>query len=461
MVTRRGFVAGSAAAFAGVSILREGFARALPPASDKPLRLAVLGTKYELGCELQKLTDRFLVGYPFDGDWHHPPVKVVSLYLDQPVRKASAAPSEFELTMSGKARAIVQAGRKQAPPLSGQAQPRVIEDPASLTDTDLSSRRAKEFGFHLYRSIPEALRCGGDQLAVDAVLCVVEQGDYPANDLGQVLLPQYDFFQQCAEVFRTETKACPYFNHRNLGFSFLEAQAMLQTAKELNIPLMAGTSMPWAFRLPEIALEPGSDVQEALMVGAGDLHGSAYDALEALHALLEPRKGGETGIRSVQLLQGDAVWAAQANQRWSLDLLRSALSRSDTPLGLSVLDGRPQDLVTRDVLPQLVKDPQAICMEYQDGLRSTLLLLNGAIRDFNTALQVSDHGILSTQFLMTPAPNETHGAHLAAAIEQFYLQRKAPCPIQRALLSTGVLQGCFQSRHQAGIALHTPYLRMS
>ena len=41
-------------------------------------------------------------------------------------------------------------------------------------------------------------------------------------------------------------------------------------------------------------------------------------------------------------------------------MLSSALSRSDTPLGLTLVDGRTQDLVESGELPRRVKNPAAI-----------------------------------------------------------------------------------------------------
>jgi hypothetical protein len=78
-----------------------------------------------------------------------------------------------------------------------------------------------------------------------------------------------------------------------------------------------------------------------------------------MQCMLERRKGGETGVKAVQLLEGDDVWTAGQAGRWSKDLLTSALSRSDTPLGLTLLDGRNQDLVGDGALPQLVKNSAA------------------------------------------------------------------------------------------------------
>ena len=104
--------------------------------------------------------------------------------------------------------------------------------------------------------------------------------------------------------------------------------------------------------------------------------------------------------------------------------MSSALSRSDTPLGLTVLDGRTQDLALPGVLPQLVKDPAAYCIEYNDGTRATLLMLNGAIRDFNISARVTGRGMVSTQFFMPPAPNQTYSACLATKIEQMFADRE-------------------------------------
>jgi hypothetical protein len=84
----------------------------------------------------------------------------------------------------------------------------------------LSRARAQQFGFRLCSNIAEASRCGGDRIAVDAVLAIVEQDDYSINDREQILLPSYDFFQQCAQVFEDEKRAVPYFHHKQLCYSF-------------------------------------------------------------------------------------------------------------------------------------------------------------------------------------------------------------------------------------------------
>ena len=225
---------------------------------------SVIGTSYSLsiGWAMQTIADRFLVGYPYEGEWRMlaRTMQVVSMYLD-------ARPHGGE-GVHGVVRTVP-------------------EDRA-----DLSEGRAKEFGFRLCNNIPEALRCGGTRLAVDAVLCVVEQDDYPRNHKDQVLYPRYDFFQQCVQVFEEERRAVPYFNHENLSFSYPEAKSMVEASERLKFPLLAGSSLPVTYRIPEVDIPLGAKVVEAVMVGVGTPDGMDFDALEAMQAMLERRAGG-------------------------------------------------------------------------------------------------------------------------------------------------------------------------
>jgi hypothetical protein len=431
MLTRRRFLGYSALTTAMMAyrpLLGSAGAQTPRDPSRPVVRLAVLGNMYHLGSSLQTISDRFLVGYPFEGDWHMPDVQVVSMYLETKP---------------------VEVGPAYGP---GRIAPLKLERDV------LSQGRAKEFGFRLCRNIPEALRCGGDKLAVDAVLVVLEQGEYLHNHKGQILYPRFDFFQQCAQVFETEGRAVPYFNHESLSFSFQEARSMVATAERLKFPLMAGSSLPVTWRIPDVDIPMGAQIEEAVMVGIGGIDGMDFDALEALQCMLERRKGGETGVKSVQFLEGDDVWAAGESGRWSKELLSSAQSRSDALQGLTVMDGRPQDMVASGVLPQLVRDPSAYCIEYNDGTRATLLMLNGADADFTFAARVAGHGIIATQFFNSPTPNVTYSASLTSKIEEMYMTKKAPYSVHRTLLTSGILEACLNSRSRQDQKIETPHL---
>ncbi len=374
-------------------------------------RIALIGTVYKYLSHVQHIADRFLVGYPRDGAWHRPEIKIVSAYIDQ------------------------------------------------RTADDLSGARSLEFGFTVYPTIAEALRCGGSSLAVDAVLLIAEHGEYPRNEKGQILYPRHEFFRQCVEVFEKDGRAVPVYNDKHLSYSFEKAKWMVEASRRLKFPMLAGSSLPVTWRLPELELARGCDIQEALMVGEGGSDAMDYHALEAMQCMIERRRGGETGVRSAELVDGPAVWKAGAEGRWSKELLISALSRSDTPLGLTVQDGRTQDLVGSGELPRLVKNPAAYFIEHNDGLKTTLLMLNGAIQDFNFAARVRGLGVRSCQFLLTPVPNVTYSACLAANIEELFATGRAPYPVERTLLVSGALESCLTSRME-GHRLSTPHLNV-
>jgi len=432
MLTRRRFLGYSAltpAMLAYRPLLRLGMTQTPTGSTHPPIRLAVIGTSYHYGSAMQTMVDRFLVGYPREGDWHMPNVKVVSMYLD---------------------------GLRHG----GEGVHGVVD--AKLDDSlDLSEGRSKEFGFGRYNNIPEALRCGGTHMAVDAVIAIVEQGDYRRNHREQILYPRFDFFQQCAQVFEEEGTSVPYFNHGSLSFSFPEAQSVVATSERLKFPLLAGSSLPVTFRIPDTDIPFGAQIDEAVMVGLGTIDVDDFDALEAMQSMMERRKGGETGVKAVQLLEGDDVWSAGDSGRWSKELLSSALSRSDAIQGLTVIDGRPQDLVAAGALPQLVKDPAAYCIEYNDGTRATLLMLNGANQDFVFSARVRGEGLIATQFFRAPTPNVKSSACLAEKIEEMFTSRNAPYPAKRTALTSGILEACLNSREHLNQRMETPQLSVT
>ena len=374
-------------------------------------RVAVVATVWTYLSHAQHMCDRMLVGYPHRGSWHFPDLQVVSLYVDQ------------------------------------------------KPDGDQSQQRAGEFGFTVYPSIEETLCCGRDQLDVDAVVIIGEHGDYPRNPKGQILYPRYEFFQEVVKTFAASERSVPVFNDKHLSYSFDKAQQMVAKSRRMEFPFLAGSALPVTWRMPEVELPLGCEVEDALMVGVGSSDAMDYHALEAMQCMLERRQGGETGVRSVQMLTGDAVWKSGDEGRWSDALLSSALSRSDLILGKTLVDARPQDLVGSGELPRLVKNPAAYFLEYVDGTRAALLMLNGAVGDFTFAARVRGMSeIQSTQFHLPAEPNVTYSACLVSKIEEMIMADRAPYPVERTLLVSGILESCLQSRLQGHASIETPHL---
>tara|TARA_B100001115_G_scaffold184428_1_gene186852 strand:- start:2110 stop:3285 length:1176 start_codon:yes stop_codon:yes gene_type:complete len=375
-------------------------------------RIAVVATIYSYLSHAQHFADRFMVGYPYGGKWHYPDMDVVSLYVDQ------------------------------------------------KPEGDQSADRAREFGFDVYPTIAETLRCGTDKIAVDAVLIIGEHGEYPNNEKGQKLYPRYEFFKECVQVFEEDGRAVPIYNDKHLSYNFDKAKEMIDDGQRLDFAILAGSSLPVTWRLPDVELEKGCEVSEALMVGCGGSDPMDYHALEAMQCMIERRKGGETGIKQVQMIEGDDVWKALDEGRFSHRLLEAALSRSDTPCGKTDEDGRTQDLLGNGELPVLVEEPTAYFIEHNDGLKTTLLMLNGAIKDFCFACE-ADGEIVSTQFFLSPTPNVTYSACLVAKIEEMIETEKAPFPAERTLIVSGVLESCLNSKMEDHKTLKTPHLSVT
>ncbi|MCB1022401.1 MAG: hypothetical protein H6509_15520 [Bryobacterales bacterium] len=401
MIDRRTFFSLAAA---GLASSADSFAQGAPK------RIAVVTTIYRYLSHAQHMADRFLVGYPYDGVWHQPKMEIVSLYVDQ------------------------------------------------HPEGDQSQERAKEFGFKVYPSIAEALRCGGDKLACDAVLLIGEHGDYPSNDLGQKLYPRYEFFKQIVKVFEEDGRVVPVYNDKHLSYSFDKAKEMVADSQRLKFPMLAGSSLPVTWRLPNLELPLGCEIEDALMVGVGGSDPMDYHALEAMQCMVERRKGGESGVKRVEMIEGDAVWKAGEAGRWSKELLTSAISRSDTPMGVGDTASRPHDMVGSGEIYKLVEKPAAYFIERNDGLHTTLLMLNGAVKDYTFACKVKGmRSPQSLQFFLTPTPNVTYSACLIHGIEEMFATGKAPYPVERTLIVSGALEACLKSR-KAGKPLETPYL---
>ena len=377
-------------------------------------KLALIATVWDWRSHANHMGERFLAGYPRDGRWHRPEIDVVGVYVDQRPKG------------------------------------------------DLSRQRAEVYGFKVYPTIAEALRLGTDKIAVDAVLLIAEHGDYADNEKGQKLYPRYEFFEQIMDVFRRDGRAVPVFNDKHLSYSFEKAKRMVAASKELRFPLLAGSSLPVTYRVPPIELPLNGAIEDALMIGVGGSDAMDYHALEAMQCMVERRRGGETGVRAVQLIEGDEVWRAGKAGRWSRRLLEGALARSDSRSGIGLSDGRPQDLAHSGELEKLVQSPSAYFIEYNDGFRATLLMLNGAVQDFTFAAKVRGlSDVQSTQFFLGPGPNVTYSACLMGKVEEMIVSGFAPYPVERTLLVSGTLERCLESRISDHCRLATPELSVS
>lgn len=303
---------------------------------------------------------------------------------------------------------------------------------------DLSRGLAQKHGFRIFPTIREALTLGGSDLAVDAVCFVGEHGDYPTNDRGQKLYPRYELLEPIVEVFRQTGKSVPVFSDKHLSYSWRKAKTMYGWSRELNFPLMAGSSIPLTVRTPEVEIPYGGVVESAVALGYGGLDAYGFHTLESLQCMVERRKGGETGIRSVEWLEGEAVWKWRDTAGgWSVPLLKAALSRCRT-----VKPGRMEDNV---------KTPVAFLIDYRDGLKAAAYMLDGHSSGWAVAGKVKGVADPVATFFGQPSQSDrarplAHFDGLVHCMEEMFVTGKPVYPVERTLLTTCALSMLFESR---------------
>jgi hypothetical protein len=213
--------------------------------------------------------------------------------------------------------------------------------------------------------------------------------------------------------------------------------------------------------MPAVDLPLGSEVEEVMCVAIGAVDSYDFHALEVIQCMAERRKGGETGVTALQALRGEAVWKAMAAGRWAAggwapELFEACLCRSQTLAQGPTFSHRHP---TAEQMRAWVKEPVAYRFEYADGVKATMLLMNGLVGDFTFAARVKGRAEpLSTLFYLPPNPNVVYSAALMAKAEEMFLTGRAPYPVERTLLTTGLVAAGMRSLAEGQKRLETPHL---
>jgi hypothetical protein len=309
----------------------------------------------------------------------------------------------------------------------------------------MSRERAKKYNVPIFRTVADALTLGDDKLAVDGVLLIGEHGDYPMNDKEQKLYPRFEMFLKIADVFRQSGRSVPVFNDKHLSWSWRQAKRMVEISRELKFPMLAGSSAPVAVRVPAVDTPFGAAQRHAVAISYSGLDIYGFHVLEALQAMTERRRGGETGVRSVQCLQRQDCWNFIEQNGWTKSLFDTALSRSNTRK-----QGDPR---------ALVKEPTVFVLDYNDGLKAAAFLMTGLVQDFTVAVDVEGQAqTVSTLMNLQNGKPHHHFGCLVKNIEKMFETGKAPYPVERTMLTSGILDFALESRIQRYKKLETPQL---
>lgn len=345
---------------------------------DRTLRkIAFVCEEFSVKGNSQQLLDRFLIGYPRDGEFHRCGAEV----------HAWAGPGVDEAEVG---------------------------------------RRVADQSLHRHGTVQEA--AGG----ADGIVFVPGH----VQNAGPL--------KKCIEAAR---EGAAVFVYGAIAGDAGAAKEIVSLAGANKVALASGTSPAVTWRLPEVDVSAGAPVRRALIVVQGESPMAELYGLDGLLPVLERRAKGERGVRSVRGVKGEAVWTEEVLPR---RLLEAAISRSDSPQGDPVKDGRTQDLVGLGLAPKLAKNPRAWVMEHTDGVRSTIAVLDGVVADFNFAVELGDGKIVSAQVYRPPGPQRHEFSRVAEVIEKFFASGKAPWLVRRSVLTAGLL-GVFAKGEEGSI----------
>lgn len=370
-------------------------------------RIALIVTTYFEHSHADVIAGRLLDGYFWDGRHCASRVEVVSMYLEQ-------------LGAIG-------------------------DDGAKRPDIGISI--SDRHGVPRFPTVAEAIGCGQGGVAVDGVVIIGEHGDYGYSAIGQKLYPRRRLFDDAVATMISAGRFVPVFNDKHLAWSFTDALAMYQTALRLGIPFLAGSSLPLTWRVPVGAQWPlGAEMTDLVVVGHGPKEIYDFHSLETMQVHAERRAGGETGVASVQGLSGPA--AARAMNDGSVN---------------SDLFGRALDALHLDEASykRAGDEPQNVfIINYTDGLRAAVVNCEGSLKGF-AAAAAGPRAELACHMWLEKKPRFGHFTFLVRQLEALFLANRAPYPVERTLLTTGLLEVALRSVHQDGTPQETPELSLA
>jgi hypothetical protein len=351
-------------------------------------KIAFVLDEFKLDSPAQHLLDRFLAGFHRDGKWTRPEDRLVAVSI-----------------------------------------------PDEEWNAELD-HRVKDFDLRRTKSLLEALQ------DADGVVVVGKGVVGEANDV------------KLRFIVKSVPEGCPVFIHGAAGIEANSVGRLRVMAIERKIPIASGTTVPVTWRLPEFYIERGMKLKRALAVVHGDFPAADFFGLEATMPI--------TGRRAVEKIQHEVGPELRTKEkRWMVtgvaarylredirsmikeggweELLAAALSRSNSPLGKSVEDGRTQDLSDLDAFLKLIDHGRSILIKEIDGYQTMIVVANGAVKDFTMAVEAADGKIVSAQIYRPQGPARSDFDRLAEVIEAMFETGKAPWPFIQSFHEVSML----------------------
>jgi hypothetical protein len=295
---------------------------------------------------------------------------------------------------------------------------------------DMAREQAAEYGIRICRSVSEAID------GVDGIAVIGEHGNYPRTPRGNFMYPRKRYFDEIAGAFESKRRIVPLLNDKYFAYDWADAKSMADRVRAMKIPFGCGSTVPLSWQKPPLHLPGSPRFDELLGVSYSDLEEHTYHAIEALQSVAERR--GETGVAAVRYMEGDEVY------KISPKLLDAALATRVNP--------PPEDRGQK---------PEAFLIRYRDGLEASVLNLNSKTRDYLFAARLRGDSRLRATCFYISLYVHSHWGFMVQAFENLVLTKKPQTPLERTLLSNGILLAGLESRRKGGAWIDTPELAIS
>jgi hypothetical protein len=302
---------------------------------------------------------------------------------------------------------------------------------------DMAREQADEHGIRIYPTVSEAVR------GVDAIAVIGEHGDYPRTPRGNVMYPRWRYFDEITRLMQAQRRVVPMYHDKYFAYDWKDARRIYDRVREMHVAFMCGSTVPLSWQRPPLDVPHGTPFTEVLATSYSDIEEHGYHGIEAMQSMAERRKR-ETGVERVRWLGGDDIWKAAEQGEWSRQLFGAALARRVN---------RPPESSKRQ--------PEAFLIRYRDGLRGTLVHIDGQTRDFCFAGFIQGRAeVVSTCFYIELYLHN-HWGFMVRNFEDLVLTGREPNPIERTLLANGIMLAGLESRRLGGKWVDTPELAIS
>jgi hypothetical protein len=315
--------------------------------------------------------------------------------------------------------------------------------------TDQTRTLAARHGFRVAVSVADALledpQAPRLRLAADGVLIATRE-DLPASGRPQSPTRRLHVVREVLRIMEQSGSRVPIFIDKMLASDWTDSQAIVTEAARRGVPLMAGSVLPF---VPLNQRLPAAKVEVGVVVASTPYWAFAFHAAELLQGFMEQRSPRETGVTEIRAV-GPAYWTMPNRDRWGGAVVDALLASAKTRLARAPA-----------VPGGLGPDTQVLLIQYADGARAVLALVPRLFNDseFLLGAHYSD-GRTGTSGLILQGEPFDHFGYLVHALAELFTTGVAPVPVERTLLTTGIVLFGQQARQTDG-AVSSPTLAIS